>query len=290
MPIILLCCWLRASCQEVVHLWAGTGAGASSVTLKPYLAHAGGDYEGTAVIICAGGSYCWHDKKAEGTEVAEWLQANGISAFVLKYRVQGVIPYVTRSRLLFRGNQYPDAQNDLHRALEHVRSHAAEYGINPGRIGVMGFSAGGHLALTVSEIQNDKIQNSKKSNGQSPSFIAAVYPVVSFSHPDSHKRSRRALLGEYRKNNRAMRDSLSIEKHIPADCPPVFLVACQDDRVVSFHNSEMLDSALTAQDIPHRFIRYRTGGHGFGASEKKGTAESRAWKQEFLNWLRNLEL
>ena len=124
-----------------------------------------------------------------------------------------------------------------------------------------------------------------KGQGARPDFIAAIYPVVSMSHPDTHKRSRRALLGEYRKYDKAMRDSLSIEKHIPKDCPPVFLVNCKDDHVVKYHNSELLDSALTAQGISHRYIQYQTGGHGFGASETKGTAECRAWKKEFLNWL-----
>ena len=117
------------------------------------------------------------------------------------------------------------------------------------------------------------------------SFIAAIYPVVSMSHSVSHKRSRRALLGEYRKYSRRMRDSLSIEKHVPRECPPVFLVNCKDDPVVKCRNSELLDSALTAQGISHRYIQYSTGGHGFGASATKGTAECRAWKEEFLRWL-----
>ena len=124
----------------------------------------------------------------------------------------------------------------------------------------------------------------------SPSFIAAIYPVVSMSHPDSHKRSRRALLGEYKKYSRKMRDSLSIEKHVTMDCPPVFLVNCKDDPIVKYHNSELLDSALTAQGITHRYIQYPTGGHGFGASETKGTAECRVWKREFLSWLKSLAL
>ena len=247
----LFCLCLQAVGQEPVHL-------------RP------------AVIICPGGSYNWHDMKAEGSEVAEWLHENGIAAFVLKYRVQGIVPYITHSRLLFRGHQYPDMIDDLHHAISYVREHASQYGIDPHRIGVMGFSAGGHLAMMA---------GTDLTRPGPVSFIAAIYPVVSMSHPDSHKRSRRALLGEYRKYSRKMRDSLSIEKHVPRDCPPVFLVNCKDDPVVKPHNSEMLDSALTAQGINHRYIQYRTGGHGFGASKTKGTAECRAWKEEFLKWL-----
>ena len=254
---------------------------AASDMLTPFLAGKGA----TAVIICPGGSYCWLDMRTEGIDVARWLQANGISAFVLKYRVQGIVPYITHSRLVFRGHQYPDAQDDLQRAISYVHGHADELGVNPDRIGVMGFSAGGHLALSAT---CDRRRDTE--SGSSPAFVAAIYPVVSMSHPCSHKRSRRALLGEYRKHDRKMRDSLSVEKHVPKDCPPVFLVNCKDDRVVKCHNSELLDSALTAQGIAHRYIQYRTGGHGFGASETKGTEECRAWKDEFLTWIKGLEI
>jgi acetyl esterase/lipase len=87
-----------------------------------------------------------------------------------------------------------------------------------------------------------------------------------------------------------MRDSLSLEKHVPKDCPPVFLVNCVDDPVVKYYNSVLLDSALTANKVPHKYIQYKTGGHGFGASTVKGTAECRQWKDEFLRWLGNLKL
>lgn len=294
LALILACLWQFAFCQEPVHIWDGTETKAKSVTLKPYLVS---NFQSptSAVIICPGGSYSWHDMKAEGSEVAEWLQANGISAFVLKYRVQGILPYITHSRLLFRGHQYPDMTNDLRRAIQYVREHADEYGINSHKVGVMGFSAGGHLAMTAASPRpspKGKGPKSLPSGGdfeEAPDFIAAIYPVVSMSHPASHKRSRRALLGEYRRFSRKMRDSLSIEKHVPKDCPPVFLVNCKDDPVVKCRNSELLDSALTAQGVSHHYIQYRTGGHGFGASDKKGTPECRAWKDEFLRWIKNEE-
>lgn len=261
----------------IILLITGVLTFAQEKKLTPYLAKTSNP--STAIIVCPGGSYCWHDMKTEGREVAEWLQANGISAFVLKYKVQGIVPYITHSRLLFRGNQHPDMINDLQEAIIYIRENAEEWGINPNRIGVMGFSAGGHLAM-----------HSAEQPLYRPDFVAAIYPVVSMSHPDTHKRSRRALLGEYRKHNRKMCDSLSLEKHVPKDCPPVFLVNCKDDPVVKYHNSELLDSALTAQGIKHRYIQYRTGGHGFGASNVKGTAECRAWKEEFIKWLKELDL
>lgn len=306
MSVIFTCLWQFSLCQEAVHIWDGTGTKAKSVTLTPYIAlplqtspqtspqrgklnNLPSSEEGSgkgAVIICPGGSYSWLSVKREGKEVAQWLQANGISAFVLKYRVQGVLPYITHSRLLFKGHQHPDMINDLERAIQYVREHAAEYDIDPHRIGVMGFSAGGHLALMAALKSLPLVEDLEEA----PSFIAAIYPVVSMSHPDSHKRSRRALLGEHGKNNREMRDLLSVEKHVPKDCPPVFLVNCRDDHVVNSHNSELLDSALTVHGIRHRYIQYRTGRHGFGVSEKKGTAECRAWKEEFLKWLSSLNI
>ena len=121
-----------------------------------------------------------------------------------------------------------------------------------------------------------------------PAFIAPIYPVVSMSHNCTHKRSRRALLGDNNAGNRALQDSLSLEKHITKSCPPTFIVNCIDDPIVDYHNSELLDSALTANNVRHRYIQYQTGGHGFGVSENKGSSESRQWKQEFLNWLNQL--
>ena len=169
---------------------------------------------GIAVIVCPGGSYCWHDMEHEGREVAQWLQSNGINAFVLQYRVATISAYCIG---------YP------------------------------------------------------------------VYPVVTMRDKQyTHHRSRRGALGVWGQFNKTMRDSLSLEQHIPADCPPVFLVNCVDDPIVKYHNSEMLDSALTAQHIPHRYIQYRTGGHGFGASDEKGTEECRQWKNECLQWILNL--
>jgi len=234
----------------------------------------------TAIVVCPGGSYCWHDYEVEGTQVAEWLKENGIAAFVLKYPVQGKFQYVTHSRLIFGGHKHPDMINSVQEAIRYVREHASEYRINPNNIGAMGFSAGGHLVMSAAEFFT--------SSDDRPDFVAPIYPVVSMSHEVTHKRSRRALLGERGKRNMVLRDSLSLEKHVPADCPPVFLMNCVDDPIVKYQNSELLDSALTAKGVNHKYIQYRTGGHGFGASEVKGTAECRQWKGEFLRWLKEI--
>ena len=143
----------------------------------------------------------------------------------------------------------------------------------------MGFSAGGHLVMSAGELF---------TGGDRPAFIVPVYPVVTMSAPCVHKRSRRGLLGDSRTRNKTLRDQLSLERHVPTDCPPVFLVNCVDDPIVDYRNSVLLDSALTAQQVPHQYVQFQTGGHGFGASETKGTQECRQWKQMFLEWIKKI--
>lgn len=265
---------LSAEAQEAVNIYADM-PGHKRVELTPFLAAGSGE----AVIVCPGGSYFWHDMEAEGYAVGRWLQSQGITAFVLRYRTAYVPAFVTHFRLLLRGNRYPDPQEDLRQALRYVKQHAGSYGIDTLRIGAMGFSAGGHLVMSAAELFPPE---------EWPAFIVPVYPVVSMTADCTHKRSRRGLLADSRKNNRQLRDSLSLERHVPADCPPVFLVNCKDDPIVDYRNSLLLDSALTAQGVPHRYILYETGGHGFGASDTKGTAECREWKQTFIEWMDEL--
>lgn len=278
--------------SNVLHLWDGTSVHAKGVTLAPHLpSRLPYTEKAMAVIICPGGSYCWHDYEAEGLQVAQWLQRNGIAAFVLKYRVQGILPYIFRTRLISRGHQHPDALCDVQRAIQYVREHASDFNINPRLVGVMGFSAGGHLSMSAAAYAATDFLaplGIKHSVGLRPDFVAPIYPVVTMHKPYAHKRSRRALLGEYRKNRTAMRDSLSVEQHIPDNCPPVFLVNCKDDPVVNTKNSELLDSALSAHHIPHVYYRYDHGGHGFGASPDRLSPATAHWQEDFLLWLHNL--
>lgn len=237
------------------------------------------DNTSIAVIVCPGGSYSWLDMETEGITVAKWLQSQGINAFVLKYRVANVSAYIVGYRVIGLGNRYPNMLIDVEQALEYVYTHADSLRIDTARIGVMGFSAGGHLTMS-SYLYNH--------TPYKPHFLCPIYPVVSMSHAVSHKRSRRGALGVWGQFNRTMRDSLSLEKNVHPDCPPVFLVNCKDDPVVRYENSQLLDSALSANNVPHRYIQYRTGGHGFGASDTKGTEECRQWKNEFLQWISSL--
>jgi acetyl esterase/lipase len=231
---------------------------------------------GTGVIVCPGGSYFWLDKDIEGKQVAQWLCDNGIAAFVLEYRHGGWASFAFHVRA--RGRSFPAGFQDLCHALNDVRSHASEYGVRSDRIGCMGFSAGGHLVMHAAE--------QLAGTTDVPAFVAPMYPVVSMTHPCTHKRSRRGLLGEFPSKN--MKDSLSVENHVPKNCPPVFLMNCDDDPVVDYHNAELLDSSLTACNIPHHYEHYRTGGHGFGVTEQRTTTEASQWKNRFLNWLNSL--
>ena len=230
----------------------------------------------TAVIVCPGGSYFWLDKETEGKKVAEWLCQNGIAAFVLEYSHGGWGAFAFHMRT--KGRKFPTGFDDLYRALNEVRSKADTYGYRTDRVGCMGFSAGGHLVMHAAE--------QLSGTPDVPLFVAPMYPVVSMTHPCTHKRSRRGLLGEH--PSKALKDSLSLEHHVPANCPPVFLMNCDDDPIVHYHNSELLDSALTVHAVPHHYEHYHTGGHGFGTTPEKTTAEAIQWKERFLAWLRQL--
>ncbi len=278
---------LTSAAFPQINIWENSHI-KKKVELTPFLA-AGAGYgcsdsgddvsAGGAVIVCPGGSYFWHDMQTEGYAVGEWLQRNGISAFVLRYRTAGKFAFVSHHRLLLRGYRYPDPQEDLLQAIRYIRQHSDELGIDPSRIGVMGFSAGGHLAMSAA---------SYFPADEQPAFIVPVYPVVTMHSPYVHKRSRRALLGDNKTGDEELRRKLSLEDNVPDSCPPVFLVNCLDDPTVKYQNSVLLDSALTAKHIEHEYHLYKTGGHGFGASNHKGTAECREWRDEFLRWFRRL--
>lgn len=273
--------------SQPINIWAGTECKAN-VKLTPYLAEG---KDNIACIVCPGGSYFWLDKKTEGVKVAEWLQSNGISAFVLEYRVGGIAAFITHSRLISRGNRYPDMLQDAQRSIQIVRENWEAYGIDPNKLGVIGFSAGGHLAgMSGLFFDSKALEQSGITPDVSlkPAFIAPIYPVISFVDNSTHKRSRRGILGEGKSISKAMKDSLSLEKHVRADMPPTYLMNCVDDPIVDYHNSELLDSAMSAMNVPHRYVQFKTGGHGFGATPEKTTEEAIAWKDDFLTWLRKI--
>lgn len=283
--LVLICDSILS--QEAINIWHDTDVKTKGVTITPYIPD---NNNGVAIIVCPGGSYCWLDYETEGIGVAKWLNEHGITAFVLKYRVAGIWSYITHDRLLIPRKQHPAMITDLQRAIQWVRENANLYKINPEKLGIMGFSAGGHLAMSSAIFHQTNFPSKFGINSNvslRPDFIVPIYPVVTMSEKDIvHKRSRRGLLGEWRKYKDYMRDSLSLEKNIPVDCPPVFLMNCKDDPIVKYKNAELLDSALTAKGILHKYVQYNTGGHGFGVNPDKTTKEAINWREEFIKWLK----
>lgn len=274
---VFLCMGLQLNAQE--RIWEGTACPDKHVTLAEFLPE--GEPR-AAVIVCPGGSYHWLDRENEGTKVAQWLAGEGIAAYVLKYRVAGKFEFTFKYRTLVRGHRHPDMLCDLQRAIQLVRERYK------GPVGLMGFSAGGHLVMSGAEFFDTNflgLYGIEPEVSLRPDFVAPIYPVVTFADRFVHKRSRLGLLGEWTVLAPDMRDSLSLEKHVRPDSPPVFLLNCKDDPVVDYHNSELLDSALSAQGVSHVYIQYPAGGHGFGADPAKQNEFTGQWQKTFIEWL-----
>lgn len=228
------------------------------------------------VIVCPGGSYAHlYALKSEGFDVAQWLNENGFAAFVLEYRVGS------------KGYNHPAMIEDVQKAIRWVRTHAEKYDVDADQIGVMGFSAGGHLSLMAGTFYDENyLEKFGIENNVSlkPAFIVPVYPVVSMQDSIAHLRSRKNLLGKKGKNNVERKEKFSIELQVHKDMPPVFLVTTKDDPVVDCRNSTVLHSALNTVGVNNKFFLYEKGGHGFGINEKKAEEAAR-WKYLFKEWI-----
>jgi acetyl esterase/lipase len=263
--------------SQTIRLWGDKPQSASMKFSKLLINPASNNNTGIAVIICPGGSYCYLGMKTEGHMVAQWLNKHGINAFILRYRIG------------LWGNHHPAMIQDLQRAILWVREHADEYHVDRNKIGVMGFSAGGHLVGTASiyystNYMEPLIKEPKYS--LRPDFTAMIYPVVTMEDSLAHYKSQYNLLGEFPSD--VMIKSMSLEENVHIGMPPVFLVACKDDKTVKFHNSLNLYKSMKAKNLPCHFLLYNNGGHGFGANDKKAGKEAMHWKDEFLIWLKNI--
>lgn len=228
---------------------------------------------GYAVVICPGGSYRYLGIKHEGYEVAELLSKSGITAFVLKYRTG------------MKGHHHPAMIEDLQRAIQIVKESASQYGIDPHKVGVMGFSAGGHLAGTSAIYHSEDYLSPlgiEHSASLKPAFAVMVYPVVTMKGDIAHKKSRKNLIGDLKRYD--LIEKLSLEQNLHDHIPPLFIVHAEDDNVVNVRNSDNFVEQLKLRMIPHLFLRYKTGGHGFGLKPKKGGAIGE-WSSVFINWI-----
>jgi len=222
---------------------------------------------GAAVVVCPGGGYGLLAIDKEGHEVARWFAEQGVTGVVLKYRLPRPTGHVY-------GHEAPLA--DVERALALVREHAQEWGVDPARLGVMGFSAGGHLAASASTLLSD---------GAGPNFSILVYPVVTFREGVGHMGSRRNLLGRDAPEELVAR--YCCDENVTEATPSAFLVHTGDDGV-KVQNSLRYYAACQQAGVPaalHAFVR---GGHGYGM-RPKGTPVGE-WPALLLTWMRDREL
>jgi len=236
---------------------------------------------GISVIVCPGGSYRYLAMQHEGHEVAKYLQSRGIAAFVLRYRI-GIF-----------GNRHPAMIQDLQRAIQLVKEEYSKCDLDTSKVGVMGFSAGGHLAGTAATYFDTNFMETLDivpNISLKPAFIAMIYPVISMQQDSIvHKRSRRNLLG-YSNREKEMEDYMSLEKHVREDMPPVFLLQCKNDKTVDYRNSKYYDQALSEKGVNHKYLFFdqdsgKHKGHGFGIRSNGVTTD---WQHEFVSWLQLL--
>jgi acetyl esterase/lipase len=226
---------------------------------------------GTAVVICPGGGYARLAIGHEGYDVAKRFNEMGVAAFVLKYRLPN-------------GQTQPDPSIapllDAQQALRLVREQATKYNLNPERIGLMGFSAGGHLAATAGTHFAKPVGVNPGSTSVRPAFLMLIYPVISFSDSLMHKGSRNNLLSD---NPAADQVRLySNELQVTAQTPPTFLVHAEDDKVVPVQNSIVFYQALHRHNVPAEMHLYPKGGHGFGMNNKTTKDQ---WVERLQNWM-----
>lgn len=225
----------------------------------------------TAVVVCPGGGYGILAMDHEGQQVAEWLNTLGITAFVLKYRL---------------GPRYhhPVELHDAQRAIRYVRAHAGDYKVAPDRIGIMGFSAGGHLASTTGthfDAGDASSADPTDRVGSRPDFMVLAYPVISFTAEYSHKGSARNLLGE--KPDPALLENLSNEKQVTAQTPPTFLFHTDADTGVPAENSVAFYLALRKAKVPAELHIYEKGPHGVGLAPTDPILST--WRERLAGWL-----
>jgi acetyl esterase/lipase len=244
-------------------------------TLTTYLPPAGKG-NGTAVVVCPGGGYGGLAIGHEGKEIAEWLTERGIAAFVLEYRL---------------GPRYrhPAPLQDAQRAIRTVRSNAKALGVNPGRIGIWGFSAGGHLASTAAtKFDKGKADDPDPIERVScrPDFAILCYPVISLEKPHAHWGSRENLLGK--SPGEKLVQSLCNHKQVTKETPPTFLFHTKTDGPVPVQNSEMFYEACQKAGVPAKLVLFDKGPHGVGLARKDPVLSK--WPLQLEGWLRERKL
>jgi acetyl esterase/lipase len=223
--------------------------------------------------VVPGGGYSIVAKDHEGDQVAKKLAGLGYTAFVVKYRIPD-------DRWMI--NKEIGPLQDAQRAVQYVREHAPEYNIKTNRIGIMGFSAGGHLASTAGTHFNKSYIPNAKNTSLRPDFMVLLYPVISFTDSVTHVGSMEQLLGK--NPTREKRVEYSNELQVTPETPPTFLVHAKDDWL-NYRNSVLFSDALEKNNVEHKLYLYETGGHGFGLNNKTSDVK---WIDLIDEWVRKL--
>jgi acetyl esterase/lipase len=264
------------STPEKISLWsnhAPVGDGTFQSADATITVHRAAKPNGAAMVICPGGGYGGLVTGAEGHGIAAWLNHHGITGIVLEYRLP-------------KGNAFVPLL-DAQRAIRTVRSRAQDWSIDPKRIGIIGFSAGGHLASTAGTHFDDGDSSATDTISKvssRPDFMILVYPVISMGSI-GHQGSRNNLLGKEAKAE--LIELFSNEKQITTKTPPAFLAHALDDKVVPPDNSKLFYEALIANKVPRKYLELPSGGHGLNGY--KGPMWD-AWQKQALEWLGTLSL
>lgn len=227
--------------------------------------------DGTAILVISGGGYVRIAARIESTPCCRWLQSTGVSAFELIYRLP--------PEGWPREAPFQDAQ----RAMRLIRAAASSQAINPNRVGVIGFSAGGHLAGMTSVLPDQGWYppvDAADTGSARPDFAALIYPVLTMMPPYDHTHSRRSILGEH--PGPAESAAFSVERHVTDRTPPTFLAQAADDPISPVENSVLMFAALRAAHVAAELHIFQSGRHGWGMG-RPGT-EVRAWPALLLNW------
>ena len=263
--------------KPVVLLWPAGAPGAlgdsdeDKPTLMVFLP-AGVNATKTGVVVAPGGSYQHLAMEKEGYAIAEWLNARGVAAFVLKYRL---------------GPRYhhPVEMGDAQRAIRMVRAHAAEYGLAADHVGMWGFSAGGHLTATAgTQFDAGKADSADLVERQRsrPDFLVLAYPVITMMEPHVHHGSLKFLLGD--DPDPALVRSLSAETRVTSQTPPTFLFSTTDDKTVPVMNSVMFYEALVKAGVPAEMHIFQQGAHGAGLAA--ANPQLSVWPDLVSMWMR----
>lgn len=231
---------------------------------------------GTAILVCPGGGYGALALGHEGKEIADWLVERGIAAFVLEYR-------------LGPRYRFPIPLQDAQRGLRLIRARAKEWGLDPSRVGIWGFSAGGHLASTVSTRFDEgkrEAEETVERFSSRPDFAILCYPVIRMTGPYAHQGSRRNLLGENPEDK--LIASLNNDTQVGKTTPPTFLFHTKADKPVPYQNSQLYYDALVKAGVPARLELYEGGPHGVGLGKKH--PEVKGWPNKLESWLRERKL